>query len=138
MELRKFISDSLLQIVQGVVDSSSDIASLGGAVSPAYSGAGDGHVGSTLANGKPVHAIEFDVVVSVSAGASTEGHEVISVASAHAKSSSAQSEQTAETSRLRFVIPLQLPTDLASQKEADDARRRNSAAMGRRMYKPIV
>lgn len=121
MELKAFVTQSLIQIVEGVVDASTQVAALGGAVSPSYKvSAASEHVGTSRGDGKPVHAVNFDVALVVNARTHTEGSEQLSVVSVGTRTEGQEHLQSRElTSRLRFVVPLQLPTDSVSQAAAD-------------------
>lgn len=122
MELREFVSTSLLQIVQGVVDSSADIAALGGSVSPVFHEKGsERFLGRTVGGDNlPVYSVDFDVALTVNAasGAESETIKVVSIASSTTNKHDSSSEET--FSRLRFMVPLQLPVDVDSKKAADD------------------
>jgi hypothetical protein len=141
MDLRTFVAESLVQIVQGVVDSAERISAMGGAVSPAFDGArSEAVLGKTPGAGKPVYLVDFDIAVTVSAGRSAESAERLTVAgvgSQQANTADSSDEQTA--SRLRFKVPVQLPMDPASQaaiearnREQAEMLRRSSAALARR------
>jgi len=115
MDLKDFVSQSLIQIVEGVVSASSRVAELGGAVSPEYNAKTEGALGrSRDGKSRPVQAVEFDVAVVAGSESSMEGGGglKISVISIGAKGSGTDREQT--TSRIQFVVPLQLPVDPTS------------------------
>lgn len=123
MELKSFVAQSLVQIVEGVVEASSQVAALGGAVSPSYAtSSSSSHIGTSRGDQKPVHAVEFDVALIVNAHSASDGVEKLSVSSVGSQQEGCQASLTNEsTSRLRFVVPLQLPTDSNSQASADKA-----------------
>jgi hypothetical protein len=122
MELREFVSTSLLQIVQGVVDSSEEIAALGGAVSPVFHEKGsERFLGRTVGGDNlPVYSVDFDVALTVNAtaDATSETIKVVAIASSATTDASRNNEET--FSRLQFMVPLQLPVDVESKKAADD------------------
>lgn len=123
MELSAFVAETLTQIVRGVVDSSAEISAMGGAVSPAYYfGDQATHLGKANADSSPVHAIHFDVLVTVSEGTSEDTKEVLSVAAAELGNATTAAKQAERSSRIRFVVPLQLPTDPKSLSDAQAAR----------------
>lgn len=124
MDLKDFVSQTLVQIVEGVVEASTRVAELGGAVSPSYNAHPTDAIGrSRDGQSLPVHAVEFDVAIVAGSESSMEagGGVKISVFSASAKGSEKDREQT--TSRIQFVVPLQLPVDPKSMeaKQANDA-----------------
>lgn len=115
MDLKDFVSQTLVQIVEGVVSASARVSELGGAVSPDYNAKTEGALGrSRDGKSRPVQAVEFDVAVVAGTESSMEagGGLKISVISVGAKGSGTDREQT--TSRIQFVVPLQLPVDPTS------------------------
>lgn len=81
MDLRTFVAESLVQIVQGVVDSAERISAAGGAVSPAYDANGaSAAIGTTPVDRKPVYLVEFDIAVTVAADSAKDATESLSVA----------------------------------------------------------
>lgn len=115
MDLKDFVSQTLIQIVEGVVTASARVAELGGAVSPEYHAKTEGTLGQSRdGKARPVQAVEFDVAVVAGSESSVEagGGLKISVLSVGAKGSGTDREQT--TSRIQFVVPLQLPVDPTS------------------------
>ncbi|MEJ8846365.1 hypothetical protein [Variovorax rhizosphaerae] len=123
MELKTFVAESLLQIVKGVVESSGEIAELGGAVSPVFHNR-EGTtrlLGSTKGSGEPVFSVDFDVALTTTTGSAKEAGEklsVVAMASTSTKFDEHASEQT--YSRIRFMVPLQLPADPVSRRAADE------------------
>lgn len=110
MDLKDFVSQSLIQIVEGVVSASKVVSDLGGAVSPAYSARREETLGHTTdGSGRPVQGVEFDVAVVASTEAASEasGGLRISVLSVGMKGSDKDSQQT--TSRISFTVPLASP-----------------------------
>lgn len=141
MDLKDFVSQTLVQIVEGVVEASTRVAELGGAVSPSYNANPTNAIGrSRDGQSLPVHAVDFDVAVVAGSESSMEagGGMKISVFSASAKGSEKDREQT--TSRIQFVVPLQLPVDPKSveAKQAHDAQvqRRQQEAIQRTRGSP--
>ena len=125
MDLKDFVAASLTQIAEGVAQSAPAISALGGAVSPVFSPSGTpGEFLGEARDGSnaPVYAVAFDVAVVIGNAGTAEGGSKLQVAgflSIGGKVGKADKEET--TSRIRFVVPLQLPTDLQS-KAASKAR----------------
>jgi hypothetical protein len=135
MDLKDFVSASLLQIVQGVADSAKAISDLGGAVNPAFSPSASGtHVGQSQdGSAAPVYAVAFDVAVIVSNTGSGEAGAKLQVASflsIGGKASASDKHET--TSRIKFSVPLQLPTDEQSKAAAQKAAEVASAKRAER------
>jgi hypothetical protein len=129
MELREFVSASLLQIVQGVADSATEISRLGGAVSPAFHPNPTNNLLGRLKSdaSTPVYAVEFDVAVVASSTMGAEGGaklQVATILSIGGKGSGSEKDET--TSRIKFSVPLSLPVDLVSR-EAGERREREIA-----------
>ncbi|WP_140844136.1 hypothetical protein [Variovorax guangxiensis] len=134
MDLKTFVAESLLQIVQGVVESSVPIANLGGAVSPVYYPKDTERFLGNSKGGEnyPVYAIDFDVALSATAGLSTEHTERLEVASVGVNTAIQQGSAEDKTiSRIRFMVPLQLPVDPESRKAAEQASVESKAASNR-------
>lgn len=131
MDLKDFVAASLTQIAEGVAQAAPAISALGGAASPAFTAANTAgeYLGHTRDGSKTaVYAVAFDVAVVVGKAGTAEGGgnlQVASFLSIGAKAGKASTEET--TSRLKFVVPLQLPTDIESEaaaKAAADKRER--------------
>jgi hypothetical protein len=125
MDLKDFIAATLTQIVRGVSESAAAISEMGGAVSPAYKAqVADERIGLTL-DGKehPVYSISFDVAVVASESGATEGGARLQVAGIGfgAKATSADKQET--TSRVQFIVPLQLPVDPKSAQAAEEEQK---------------
>lgn len=126
MDLREFVSMSLTQIVQGVADSASAISELGGAVSPAFSsGAKQEHIGvSRDGTNTLVYAVDFDVALVASTNVGGEAGAKLQIASfVNIGGKASASDKQESTSRVRFSVPLQLPTDPKSVEASKEARR---------------
>ena len=121
MDLKDFVSQSLIQIVQGVCDAAGPISAMGGYVSPAHTSKTEGHViGHTMdGKGRAVHSVHFDVAIVAENDSKVSGGGGLKVMGVRlgADASAAEREQT--SSRIQFVVPLALPIDQGSQGEAD-------------------
>jgi hypothetical protein len=128
MDLKDFVAATLTQIAEAVAQSAPAISSLGGAVSPAFtpSSAAGAFLGRARdGSDAPVYAVAFDVAVVVGSAGAAEGGGKLQVAnffSIGGKAGTAESEET--TSRLKFVVPLQLPTDPQSKAASDKRDKR--------------
>lgn len=136
MDLEEFVSASLLQIVRGVASSAAAISELGGAVSPAFSaGPADGKLLGTSRDGSsaPVYGVTFDVALTVGNSTGAEGGAKLQVATIFSAGGRVGSTDKQEsTSRLQFMIPLQLPTDPQTKAASDKIRAENSAKVRQR------
>lgn len=140
MDLKDFVAASLTQIVEGVAESAPAISALGGAVSPAFSprGTPSEFLGESQdGSNAPVYGVAFDVAVIVGSTGSAEGGgklQVASFLSIGGKAGTADKEET--TSRIKFVVPLRLPTDPDSLKGALDEAAKARAAFSRPLKPP--
>jgi hypothetical protein len=115
MELRDFVKESLIQIVHGVSDAQLALAESksNGAVSPEIRnnwGLMESKGVLLTQAGVPVQSVEFDVSVTASEGTGTKGSIGITVAILGLKSEGQSSQSNANTSRLKFSVPISLPT----------------------------
>lgn len=134
MDLKDFIAASLTQIVEGVAQSAKAISDAGGAVSPAFSPSNlTERMGVTSDGNKtPVYAVSFDVAVVASSSDTLEGGARLSVASmfsAGGKMTGSEKEEV--TSRIKFMIPLRLPTDPISLLAKEEHERQKQAEVDR-------
>ena len=112
MELKQFISETLTQILSGIADAQSTAKSHGGQVNPALLPIHPGPIEGSIRDGAGTVAqiISFDVAVTVSEGTATKGG--IGVVTGLISLGSAGSSQDSSTtvSRIKFNVPLVLPT----------------------------
>ncbi len=107
MELQQFVTETLIQIVEGVQDAKADVRSAGGEINPELMSAGKDQMVST--SNRMVQLVDFDVAVTVSEGTGTKGGGGIFVG---AFGLGAQGESTAASSsvsRIKFQVPISLP-----------------------------
>lgn len=127
MDLKDFIASTLTQIVEGVAQSSDAVSRAGGAINPAFlaSTTSAERVGSTKdGSNTPVYAVSFDVAVVASSTDSLDAGAKLTVASVFSVGGKATtSERDEVTSRIKFMIPLLLPTDLKSNEATAEYRK---------------
>lgn len=114
MELREFVKESLIQIVRGVSDAQIDLASSKslGSISPEIRNSRDALESKGILltpEGTPVQTVEFDVSVTATEGTGTKGSIGIAVGFLGLGSQGQSSQANANTSRLKFSVPLSLP-----------------------------
>lgn len=117
MDLKEFVSKSLAEITQGVMDAQKGIADSGGRICPvmkhvfteSQSGGTNLALGYTK-TGTVVFVVDFDVAVTVSEGQGKKaGIGVLSgIISLGAQGRSDQ--ENVAVSRIRFKVPIALPT----------------------------
>jgi hypothetical protein len=112
MELKDFISETLSQIVTGVVDAQTKVATAGkgGAINPYVHAPHD--IKSTYAwtNSKePVVLVDFDIAIAAEQGTDTKGGIGV-VAGIFAFGSQGQSKENQQsTNKIKFSVPVMLP-----------------------------
>lgn len=108
MELREFVKDALVAIVEGVKDAQME---LGANINPQTAIQSEKGASEYLASGGlRAYPVRFDVAVTVSAEANAEGGgrvSIWSIGSAEGKTGSKDGLST--VSRLQFQVPVALP-----------------------------
>ena len=114
MELRDFVRESLIQIVQGVSDAQKELVNSHslGSISPEIRNNREALESKGILltpEGTPVQTVEFDVSVSATEGTGTKGSIGIVVGILGLGSQGQASQSNANTSRLKFLVPVSLP-----------------------------
>src|SRR5947209_8347157 len=113
MELRDFVSETLKQIIDGVIDAQAYGREKGARVNPLDLPVRNetGGVQSRMYARDVAHSIDFDVAVTTTEGKQTKGGIGV-VAGIFALGSQGQSNANGESvSRIKFTIPVVLPTE---------------------------
>lgn len=119
MDLKDFIRGSLSQIVQGIIEANEAIEEKDAAVNPANvepNQKSDGPYGwlqkpsSAMYYNRAVESVNFDLVVTVTEGKKTKGGVGVAAGLFVLGSQGKSENERASESRLRFRIPLLLPT----------------------------
>lgn len=117
MELKDFISETLAQIVGGVVDARSKVNALDAAarVNPFLDPMADqlAKHGLTLAGGDAVQFVEFEVSVTTKDASGTKGGVGVFVVPFTLGSSGQSSNEQSGSSKISFRVPLTLPREVA-------------------------
>lgn len=122
MDLKDFVSETLMQVVSGVVDAQTRVRSVGGAVVPLVRNPPEdiGLYGTTN-DGKPVVLIDFDVSIAVQEGTATKGGIGV-VAGVFTLGTQGQSNENTQTaSRIKFRVPVALPLQHHTTPSSDAA-----------------
>lgn len=116
MNLKDFVSESIVEIVEGLVDAQSRIESNDAKVVPdvknVFTQSQTG--GTNLAigwdkQGNLIHSIEFDIAVTANEGTETKGGIGV-VAGVFALGSQGKSQESNQSiSRLKFRVPISFP-----------------------------
>lgn len=111
MELREFITQTLVQIQQGVQDAieQQDAAKTNGIINPVFS-----------MNGRPgrdhLQKVEFDVAVTATDKASGGGKAGIKVFSVELGGEGAKGTEHSVASRVKFTIPVVPPSQVQTER----------------------
>ena len=111
MELRDFVTQSLVHIVSGVAEAQKKLKGTSARVSPRMRSTDKEHtIGQAeMDGGQPVSYVEFDVLVNATKGKGSKGS-VGLVVGALGLGTQAQSEaKSGEESRIKFKVPIILP-----------------------------
>lgn len=110
MELKHFISETLSQLIDGVVDAQSKVQSSGGRVSPHVRTPHDSKSIYGITNDKlPVVFVDFDISIEAQEGTGTKGSVGV-VAGIFALGSHGESRESSQSSnKIKFSIPVALP-----------------------------
>ena len=115
MQLRDFVSQTLIQVVQGVADAQAQTAKDGALVNPeiknlfvkSQSGGTNLALGWSK-EGELVNMVSFDVAVTATEGTGTKGGIGIVIGSVALGSQGSSEEKNEAISRVQFRIPLAL------------------------------
>jgi hypothetical protein len=99
MRLDDFVAQTLTAIVQGVQNAHTEIEKMGGRINPF-------RAGSTGA----IQVVEFDVEVSTVEGTTTAGGLGVFVGPVTAGTRGQSEASSSSVGRVRFKVPLELPT----------------------------
>ena len=111
MDLKDFVSETLIQIVRGVKEAQGSAKEHGGEVSPLLSRRGDGPDSVIRTQlGKSAQFVQFDVALTVTEGTGTKGGIGIFAGPLTIGSSGQSTNQNSSVSRVQFYVPVALPT----------------------------
>lgn len=114
MDIKYFIKESLLQIVDGITEANKALETKGASI-PTTGVAGEGVWWTFVKDGKDSHTrhamrIDFDLAVTVSQSDNLKAGGGISIASfLNAGATSENGSQSESVSRIKYTIPLELP-----------------------------
>jgi len=111
VDLKEFVSETLLQIVNGVADAQIQATTAGARVNPRLVG-GQTHaagLGFLASSHGPAQIVQFDVALTVKEGSGTKGGIGIVAGIVSLGSSGQSSAENSSISRVKFNVPLTLP-----------------------------
>jgi hypothetical protein len=109
MNLKEFVTQSLLQIMEGVQAAQGQVRGNALIVPPARG------TGKTVADGdvepwRHIHKVEFDVAVTASSGSEAKAGAGLVVAAIGLGAQALKSTENTAISRIRFEVPIAFPT----------------------------
>ncbi|HEY8749795.1 MAG TPA: hypothetical protein VIM11_17560 [Tepidisphaeraceae bacterium] len=118
MDLKEFVSETIKQIIDGVVAAQEYGRAKGARVNPLHLPVRNSHgvMQSVNYRADVAHPVEFDVALSTSDGTQTKGGVGLIVGILTLGSSGQSKNDNEVVSRVKFTIPVVLPT------EKDDAK----------------
>lgn len=133
MDLKEFVSSTIIQVMEAVSETQGPARALGGYVNPtAQAHAKGDHLLGNTATDQAIYAIEFDVAVTVGSESGMEGGAKLHVASIISLGGKAKSGDKLESvSRVKFTVPITLPVDVASDQERTERAARLKAEQER-------
>ena len=112
MDLKDFVSETLVQIATGVKDAQAKVKELGGTVNPSLN---CGHeVASKLGflytrDSAMAPVVQFDVALTVTEGTGTKGGIGVFAGAVNLGSSGQSNNEQSSVSHVKFSVPLTLP-----------------------------
>lgn len=110
MNLEDFIKTALTEIVSGVASAKSEIQKHGGNTG-SISMFGDTKGVRTDKNGRQIQIVEFDIALAEASGTDTKGGIGVFLGTVGLGSQGASHGESSSTSRIKFSVPLVLPSD---------------------------
>lgn len=112
MELKQFVSESLKQIIDGVNEARSYAEQNGAMVNPTRWSWNSSNVQVKYdpKSGAAIETVEFDVAVTAIEGTETKGGIGVFMGAVNLGSQGASQNQNSSVSRLKFSVPLMLPS----------------------------
>ncbi len=110
MELKHFISETLSNLIEGVVEAQAKVQSSGGRVSPYVSKPSDSKTIYGRTNDKlPVIFVDFDISIEANEGKGTKGGIGVVTGMFTLGSQGESKENRQSSNRIKFSVPVALP-----------------------------
>lgn len=111
MQLKEFVSQALVDILEGVSDAQRKVKMPGAQVNP-YIGNGSAELtklGIAWAGGRAAHLVQFDLAITASEGTGTKGGIGVLAGVVNLGSSGQSNSENVTASRIQFAVPITLP-----------------------------
>jgi hypothetical protein len=123
MELKEFIAQTLIQIIQGVHTAQSQVPEYGGKVNPYFWSLHKeadfiGMTGESGGREQPVTSVNFDVAIMTGDSSESKGGLGIFVGGFGVGAQNQTTESNAQQNRIRFSVPVLLPQQKAKVQQS--------------------
>ncbi len=111
MDLQEFISQTLIQIVNGVTDAQNIESEKGAKISPSLSGSAEyaAEHGFLKSDAGPAQIVQFDVAITAKEGTGTKGGIGVVAGIVSLGSTGQSNTENSSVSRVKFSVPVTLP-----------------------------
>lgn len=109
MDVQTFVTETLIQICNGVTEAANRLAETDAIVSPSGIAADEHNMYVHEGYRRIVQNVEFDVAVTATEGKGTEGGIGLMVGAIGLGSKGRSDRESSSTSRIRFNVPVSLP-----------------------------
>lgn len=116
MDLRTFITETLCQISDGMIDAQAALKDKGVRINPPYEIDENGRFRCVNENSQHFQSIEFDIALTTSAKSNAEGGFSIEIWGAKLGGDKGKEAKAEAVSRVRFTIAAMLPQDIRDPK----------------------
>ena len=111
MDLKEFVTETIIQIVSGVAEAQSQSEAFGAKVGPRLTGSSAHKVqqGVLSSEGGNAQMVQFDVALTAKEGTGTKGGIGIVAGAINLGSTGQSNEENSSISRVKFSVPISLP-----------------------------
>ncbi|TQM12621.1 hypothetical protein FB548_1467 [Pseudoxanthomonas sp. 3HH-4] len=111
MQLKEFVSQALVDIIEGVRDAQGKVNLPGAQVNPHInSGTAElTKLGMAWASGRAAHLVRFDLAITATEGSGTKGGIGVLAGAINLGSSGQSNSENVTASRIQFAVPVTLP-----------------------------
>lgn len=114
MELKEFVSEALIQIVEGIETAQDRVTESNAEISPQYSNCQIGMMEKNKilvsSKGAVIQHVDFDVAVSATEGTGSKAGVGVLAGAFNLGASGSSNQESQTASRIKFSVPVTLPT----------------------------
>lgn len=120
MELKEFVKETLLQIIQGVKEAQEEAPKFGAAVNPGEIVGSNLQLASVNGEGCTVQNIEFEVGLTTSNAETAKSGIGVMLGGIGAGTNKSANEQQSSATKIKFTVPLVLPYSITGSRDYGD------------------